>query len=166
MKRKFDKNILTKEFLLKEYILNKKNIVEIGKEINASNSTVWRYIKQFKIPLRDGSLSKKGKRGLKGKYHHRFKGRILHGGYVYIYSPEHPNKDTGNYVAEHRLIMEKHIGRYLKSEEIIHHINGIKTDNRIENLVIVNKHNHERNTLLKFAQKRIKELENIIGGIQ
>lgn len=55
-------------------------------------------------------------------------------GYVRIFNPKHPNKTIYGYVLEHRLIMEKKIGRYLKKEEVVHHINGIKNDNRIKNL--------------------------------
>ena len=43
---------------------------------------------------------------------------------------------------QHRLVMEAYIGRYLNKEEIIHHINGNKSDNRIENLLITNNHEH------------------------
>lgn len=55
-------------------------------------------------------------------------------GYIKIYSPNHPSKDASGYVFEHRLVVEKFIGRYLTKEECIHHINCIRNDNRIENL--------------------------------
>ncbi len=61
---------------------------------------------------------------------------MLLDGYVYIYSPGHPNKTKCKYVAEHRLNMEKKVKRYLHKHEIVHHINGDRTDNRIENLVL------------------------------
>lgn len=59
-------------------------------------------------------------------------------GYVLKYVPNHPyaTYNHGIYVFEHRLVMEAHIGRYLTCEEMIYHVNGIRDDNRIENLIL------------------------------
>jgi len=59
------------------------------------------------------------------------------GGYIKIYKPEYPKANNRGYILEHRLVMEKYLGRHLEPWEIIHHKNGIKDDNRIENLEIV-----------------------------
>ena len=71
---------------------------------------------------------------------------ISKSGYVYIHKPNHPFCNNGGYVPKHRLIMEKHLGRYLTPKEVVHH-RGIKypigsienkQDNRIENLQLFN----------------------------
>ena len=72
-----------------------------------------------------------------GDKHPEWKGgRTLVGGYWYIYQPDHPHRTKKNTVAEHRLVMEAHLGRYLLRTEVVHHKNGDSQDNRLENLEV------------------------------
>ena len=64
-------------------------------------------------------------------------GRTRHkAGYVMTWAPGHPRASKGNYVFEHILVMEQLLGRHLLllPEESIHHLNGVRDDNRPENL--------------------------------
>jgi len=64
-------------------------------------------------------------------------GKSIHfDGYRYIY------QFKKKYIREHRLVMEKHIGRKLSKKEVVHHINHNKLDNRIENLQIMSFSEH------------------------
>lgn len=58
-------------------------------------------------------------------------------GYVWLRLPEHPNANSSGMVAEHRLVMANHLGRALQPWETVHHRNGVRADNRKENLLLV-----------------------------
>ena len=61
-------------------------------------------------------------------------GRKIVNGYVKLWKPDHPYSDHRGYVAEHRLMMEDFLGRYLEPEEIAHHVDEIRHHNEIKNL--------------------------------
>lgn len=78
-----------------------------------------------------------------GSKNHNWKGgRMKDRGYVLIKMREHPQANYNGYVRENRLVMEQHLGRFLNPKEVVHHINGIKDDNRIENLELTTLQNH------------------------
>lgn len=69
-------------------------------------------------------------------------GRIITpSGYIKIWQPHHPSAtDKLFYILEHRLVMEKKIGRFLTKDEVVHHIDGNKQNNDISNLQLFSSH--------------------------
>ena len=68
-------------------------------------------------------------------------GRIVEAdGYVMIHKPDHPFANNKGYVFEHRLVMEQKIGRVLQPQEVVHHVNEIRDDNRPDNLELYSDH--------------------------
>ena len=72
------------------------------------------------------------------------KGWYLNLGYIMLYLPWHPHSTYDGYIREHRAVMEEYLCRTLKREEHIHHKNGIKTDNRLSNLILTSNAEHPR----------------------
>jgi len=71
-----------------------------------------------------------------------------------------------NRVPEHHLVWEKANGKYLPENWIVHHINGIRDDNRIENLMAMPANSHSSLAVLHETQKRVRTLENELRKIK
>lgn len=80
---------------------------------------------------------------------------VSKGDYNYAVVPEHPKSNTFGYVLEHRVVVENHLGRLLHTNEVVHHINGNKKDNCIENLEVHDRREHTRSHSLLQGKSMI-----------
>ena len=80
---------------------------------------------------------------------------ITNCGYVMEYHPDHPRADKRGYVFAHIVAYENHAGERVPDGYVVHHINGIKTDNSPKNLVMLTREEHT--ILHHVGKKRSKE---------
>jgi hypothetical protein len=116
---------------------------DLAARYKTSRQTLYKGLKRLGVQLRGHA---------KGSDHPNWRGgrRINASGYVRVwvdpsspFSVMVPDSEKSSHVLEHRLVMAEALERPLRDDEEVHHLNGDKTDNRIENLqLLVGKHGH------------------------
>jgi len=180
-------NKISKRTLIQKYIQTDKSVLQVAKELGVNHKTIRSYLVKYGLKVKPISEVMRGKKPTKavlegrkraaeknrGRIPPNYKGGIAKAsdGYIKQKAVDHPRSDMHGYVKQHRLVMEKHLGRYLLPTEVVHHINGIKDDNRIENLCLTTISEHAKMHIrteewkknfsesIKRSWKRKKELE-------
>lgn len=160
----------------------------IAKNLGVPYSRAYTAVKRFgiKIPMRNGYIfteeSRKAKSiAQKAAYKKKYpEGRFgdssprwqggrhkQKSGYVIVYAPGHPRSGRYNRTFEHIVVAEKTIGRYLTKDEVVHHLNGDKQDNRPENLEVLLRKDHVhahhmKGTRITALHDEIKRLQSIL----
>ncbi len=179
-------NLISKEELEDLYLIKRMPMHTIAEMKGIAIGSVYKYCRFYHIPTRrkedtftmkgrvhtdeskkkisDGNKGKKVSPAVVAKIaeKHKING-IGHkkkraDGYIAIYYPDHPKSNKDGYVMEHDLIMESLIGRHLQENEIVHHINMVRDDNRKENLKLMTKHEHMSFHSKERHQKRRNDL--------
>lgn len=137
-------------FLVEQY--NKGfSLDEIAKNQGVTRNAINRYFVKYNIPKR----SKTDLLIKNPQFNPNWRGgKRSKDGYVLIYAPNHPKATANNTVYEHQLVMEQHIGRYLKKGEVVHHIDGNRSNNDISNLLLLTNSDHAKlHAILRRSKK-------------
>ncbi|MBU1449283.1 HNH endonuclease [Patescibacteria group bacterium] len=133
------------------------SITEVAKTLNMCRRTLANRMERHNIPRRSKEEGTRISYQLGQRRKPPRKPRISNLGYVFIYKPDHPRANKIGYVLEHILVWEQIHNKPLPKSWVIHHLNGIRDDNRPENLVAMPTLKHIR--LLSAKAKHIQDLE-------
>lgn len=153
-----------KEWLSKKYEQEGWSIREIARKLGTTPGNIGSSLYHANIKTRSVSdgLRARFPNGRWGNAAGHWKGgRHNIGEYIYLYTPEHPRATKQGYMMEHILIAEKKIGRYLNPGEIVHHIDGDKSNNSPDNLMVttVGEHRRIHEHAVREVARLKKELE-------
>jgi len=159
---------ISKAVFIHLYVTQKKSGNDIARFFGIGRTTVTHYIHEFGLTPRTGkevlannphnpntprqreAVRAAGKLRV-GELNPNWKGGkawVDHKGY-------HRVRRDGRYILEHRWVMEKHLKRRLSPGEDVHHINGNKTDNRVENLAVLSRTDHMKLHWANGAKEKI-----------
>lgn len=148
------------KWLRQKYINEEKSLKDIAKIVGCCWQTISTWLNWCEVPRRGF--------GSRGKKHPQWKGGrfIRSDGYVLIYVSEKAGMGDP-YILEHRLVMEKHLGRKLKKGEIVHHIDGNRQNNKIENLELKDLKTHSAMGYKQGYEEgfSIGQIKGFINGI-
>lgn len=137
-------NYRDKKWLDYQYNVLGKFQSEIGQEEGVSAKTICIWMQKL---------------GIKARAKHFMRGwKIDFYGYFMFFKPDHPSSNSNGYIKRARYNMEKHIGRYLSREELVHHKDMNRLNDNIENLQIMTRSEH--NILHEKIKKMLNNLEN------
>ena len=171
--------------MMNEYKTGKLTIAEIGRKYGVSTGKAYyllrdagcEFIRKWRKPCSEErramisrihkgkQLSEEQKRKISERNSCNYNGLNGYGhtknhnnGYILAYAPKHPHAHKDGYVMLHTILMERSIGRYLESDEVVHHINHNRQDNRIENLMLLKKKEHCSMHMKERHEKRRNDL--------
>ena len=144
------KMLATNKELEEMYYNRKMTMFQIAKKYDCTKATIWKYFKKYNLKARK----------MAGSNHGSWKGgRVIKRGYLAIWNPTHPRANNVGYVKEHILVMQKKLGRLIKREEHIHHIDFDKMNNNIKNLWLcdINKHHKAELSLYNLVKELVRK---------
>lgn len=155
---------ISKDELEDLFIVKRFSISEIAKQLGVSRKLVITRLQWWGIKASQREKHPRTQRRHLFDKANNWKGGVKRpkNGYVRVLYPDHPRASSWGYVPEHRLIWEKHNKKLLPDGWVIHHLNSIKDDNRIENLEAMPQGKHHSWLYIQALQKRIQELEEAL----
>lgn len=138
---------ITDDEVSRMYLEEKLTMGQIAERCGGSKSGINNRVRKLGLAISEGENRERNLARNKNKYSYRYEST-----YIHMKRQDHPSANPEGYVTEHRLVVEEAIGRYLTTDENVHHINMRKHDNRIENLALVSS-SRDHHRLHKYIER-------------